>query len=97
MSPSQKAAVVELVKSKVKDSITLAIGDGANDVAMIQVRDVPCLPLLPSPPLTPPLPLLVCDCSVIIFLLPRLPTWGWGLVGVRDFRPRWLLTMLLLR
>ena len=37
VSPSQKADVVRLVKSKVKDSITLAIGDGANDVSMIQV------------------------------------------------------------
>ena len=33
----QKADVVRLVKEKVKDSITLAIGDGANDVSMIQV------------------------------------------------------------
>eukprot|EP00731_Ephydatia_muelleri_P030919 Em0022g433a len=40
VSPSQKAAVVELVKSKVKNSITLAIGDGANDVAMIQAAHV---------------------------------------------------------
>ena len=36
MTPAQKAAVVELVKRNVKRSITLAIGDGANDVAMIQ-------------------------------------------------------------
>ena len=33
----QKADVVRLVKEKVKNSITLAIGDGANDVSMIQV------------------------------------------------------------
>ena len=37
VSPAQKAEVVRLVKEKVKDSITLAIGDGANDVSMIQV------------------------------------------------------------
>lgn len=37
VSPLQKANIVKLVKSKVKDSITLAIGDGANDVGMIQV------------------------------------------------------------
>lgn len=37
MSPLQKADVVRLVRQKVKDSITLAIGDGANDVSMIQV------------------------------------------------------------
>ena len=39
VTPSQKAEVVELVKKKVKGSITLAIGDGANDVSMIQVRE----------------------------------------------------------
>ena len=31
--------MVRLVRNKVKDSITLAIGDGANDVSMIQVRN----------------------------------------------------------
>jgi len=34
-SPKQKAKVVRLVKSNTS-SITLAIGDGANDVNMIQ-------------------------------------------------------------
>lgn len=37
VTPKQKADVVELVKSST-DAITLSIGDGANDVAMIQVR-----------------------------------------------------------
>jgi phospholipid-transporting ATPase len=37
VSPLQKAEVVTLVRTNVKDSITLAIGDGANDVSMIQV------------------------------------------------------------
>ena len=37
MSPSQKAEVVTLVKINIKDAVTLAIGDGANDVGMIQV------------------------------------------------------------
>ena len=37
VSPLQKAEVVRLVRTNVKDSITLAIGDGANDVSMIQV------------------------------------------------------------
>ncbi len=37
VSPKQKAAVVHLVK-QATGAITLAIGDGANDVAMIQVR-----------------------------------------------------------
>merc|ERR1719225_460277 len=35
VSPSQKAEIVQLVKDHTK-AITLAIGDGANDVAMIQ-------------------------------------------------------------
>ena len=39
VSPSQKAAVVQLVKTSL-DVMTLAIGDGANDVAMIQEADV---------------------------------------------------------
>ena len=38
MSPLQKSQVVNLVKQNVADAITLAIGDGANDVSMIQVR-----------------------------------------------------------
>jgi phospholipid-transporting ATPase len=37
MSPLQKADLVKLVQKDVKDAITLAIGDGANDVGMIQV------------------------------------------------------------
>lgn len=39
-SPSQKASMVSAVRAKVKSSITLAIGDGANDIAMIQSADV---------------------------------------------------------
>ncbi|EEB10431.1 conserved hypothetical protein [Pediculus humanus corporis] len=39
VSPSQKADVVDLV-SKMTKSITLAIGDGANDVAMIQKANI---------------------------------------------------------
>ncbi len=35
MTPLQKAQVVELVK-KYKKAVTLAIGDGANDVSMIK-------------------------------------------------------------
>lgn len=35
MTPLQKAQVVELVK-KYKKVVTLAIGDGANDVSMIK-------------------------------------------------------------
>lgn len=34
-SPSQKASLVKRVRTKVKKSLTLAIGDGANDIAMI--------------------------------------------------------------
>ena len=39
VSPSQKAAVVQLVKTGL-DCLTLSIGDGANDVAMIQEAHV---------------------------------------------------------
>ncbi|CAF1163949.1 unnamed protein product, partial [Rotaria sordida] len=39
VSPKQKAEVVELVK-KSTEAITLAIGDGANDVGMIQMAHV---------------------------------------------------------
>ena len=39
VSPKQKAEVVELVKRST-DEITLAIGDGANDVGMIQTAHV---------------------------------------------------------
>jgi phospholipid-translocating ATPase len=49
VSPLQKALVVKLVKEGL-NTMTLAIGDGANDVSMIQV----CLPSFPSrlPPYT---------------------------------------------
>jgi phospholipid-translocating ATPase len=39
-SPSQKAAMVSAVRKKVSRSVTLAIGDGANDIAMIQEAHV---------------------------------------------------------
>ncbi|XP_054165882.1 probable phospholipid-transporting ATPase IA [Oppia nitens] len=39
VSPAQKAEIVEAVKKSTK-SITLAIGDGANDVAMIRAANV---------------------------------------------------------
>ena len=35
VSPSQKADVVRLIKKDDEEAITLAIGDGANDVSMI--------------------------------------------------------------
>ncbi|KAJ3178984.1 hypothetical protein HDU87_003253 [Geranomyces variabilis] len=40
VSPLQKALVVKLVRKNVEGSITLAIGDGANDVGMIQAAHV---------------------------------------------------------
>jgi phospholipid-transporting ATPase len=40
VSPLQKALVVKLVKKNVQGSVTLAIGDGANDVGMIQAAHV---------------------------------------------------------
>lgn len=39
-SPSQKASLVKAIRRKVQSSITLAIGDGANDIAMIQEAHV---------------------------------------------------------
>ncbi|KAJ3191400.1 hypothetical protein HK101_007812 [Irineochytrium annulatum] len=40
VSPLQKALVVKLVKVNVDGAVTLAIGDGANDVGMIQAAHV---------------------------------------------------------
>lgn len=39
-SPSQKAAMVSAIRDLDKKSVTLAIGDGANDIAMIQSADI---------------------------------------------------------
>ncbi|RAH85649.1 haloacid dehalogenase-like hydrolase [Aspergillus japonicus CBS 114.51] len=39
-SPKQKAFLVKSIRKQVKDSVTLAIGDGANDIAMIQEAHV---------------------------------------------------------
>jgi len=39
-SPSQKASLVKTIRTKVQRSVTLAIGDGANDIAMIQEAHV---------------------------------------------------------
>ena len=39
-SPSQKASLVSSIRHKVGHAITLAIGDGANDIAMIQEAHV---------------------------------------------------------
>ncbi|CAG8487702.1 24445_t:CDS:2, partial [Gigaspora rosea] len=40
VSPSQKALVVRNIRMKLLDTVTLAIGDGANDIAMIQEAHV---------------------------------------------------------
>ena len=39
-SPSQKAGLVKTIRRKMKKKVTLAIGDGANDIAMIQEAHV---------------------------------------------------------
>lgn len=39
-SPSNKASLVHAIRKRVKGAITLAIGDGANDIAMIQEAHV---------------------------------------------------------
>lgn len=40
VSPMQKAQVVRMVKKNNRNNVTLSIGDGANDVSMIQEADV---------------------------------------------------------
>ncbi|KAF9356541.1 hypothetical protein BGX26_005143 [Mortierella sp. AD094] len=40
VSPAQKAIVVKTVRVRIKHVVTLAIGDGANDIAMIQEANV---------------------------------------------------------
>ena len=40
VSPKQKADIVNMVREKYRDVITLAIGDGANDVNMITAAHV---------------------------------------------------------
>eukprot|EP00177_Eucheuma_denticulatum_P008860 GFKZ01016086.1.p1 GENE.GFKZ01016086.1~~GFKZ01016086.1.p1 ORF type:complete len:1561 (+),score=231.62 GFKZ01016086.1:115-4683(+) len=40
VSPKQKTEIVELVRNHERDEVTLAIGDGANDVGMIQAAHV---------------------------------------------------------
>lgn len=39
-SPAQKATLVKCIRNQVPSSLTLAIGDGANDIAMIQASHV---------------------------------------------------------
>ena len=39
-SPSQKASLVKMIRMRDKGTITLAVGDGANDIAMIQEAHV---------------------------------------------------------
>ncbi|KAH9819407.1 putative phospholipid-transporting ATPase DNF3 [Teratosphaeria destructans] len=39
-SPSQKAGIVKAIRARIPSALTLAIGDGANDIAMIQSAHV---------------------------------------------------------
>ncbi len=39
-SPSQKGAVVQMIKDNEPNAVTLAIGDGANDVNMIKRANI---------------------------------------------------------
>jgi len=48
-SPRQKADIVKTIKSRIAGSLTLAIGDGANDIAMIQASVSLASFLLSSP------------------------------------------------
>lgn len=40
LSPKNKAEIIKLIRSRQPDKITLAIGDGANDVSMIREANV---------------------------------------------------------
>ena len=40
LSPKQKSEVIQLIKLNRPDKITLAIGDGANDVSMITEANI---------------------------------------------------------
>jgi P-type E1-E2 ATPase len=40
VGPKQKALVVRMIKKNISGSITLSVGDGANDVSMIMEADV---------------------------------------------------------
>ena len=40
VSPQQKADVVKMIKTRLPDKSTLAIGDGANDVSMITAAHI---------------------------------------------------------
>lgn len=64
VSPLQKAELVELVKSSVK-AITLSIGDGANDVGMIQVSDLHTPMIQMSYLLTPMIQVIYLQTPVI--------------------------------
>jgi hypothetical protein len=47
-TPAQKASIVEAIRSEVAEGVTLAIGGGANDIAMIQASVVQSPRSLPS-------------------------------------------------
>ena len=40
VSPKQKADIVHMIRNRFPDKVTLSIGDGANDVSMIQSAHV---------------------------------------------------------
>ena len=73
VSPLQKAMVVKLVKDGL-GTMTLAIGDGANDVSMIQVCNLCFVTRLAvtHSPLYIPFPLLTSTIVTVIFLFCRL-------------------------
>lgn len=77
VTPLQKAQVVELVK-KHKAAVTLAIGDGANDVSMIKSESAP-----PPPPPPPSLPASVGEPGVERSASAWAPKRGLGRKGPR--------------
>jgi len=48
-SPAQKSGIVNAIRIHIPSALTLAIGDGANDIAMIQASVSSPLPTLQSP------------------------------------------------
>lgn len=47
-SPAQKASIVKAIRDHIPESLTLAIGDGANDIAMIQAAVSSLLLAIPA-------------------------------------------------
>ena len=85
MTPLQKKRVVDLVK-KNKKAVTLAIGDGANDVGMI--KGIECV-------VNTGWFLAVMTITKLIFFFVQLRILVLGSVAEKDSRQSWLVITLL--